>query len=199
MALTIVTEPALEPVTVADINDFLRITDTGAMSDSIIAVFITAARHYCEKVQNRSYIDQVWKLTVDGFPSGSNIGLPLGPVSTVASIVYYGTGNTANTMTAGNYYVDTASVPGRVSLAYGEIWPSTTLRPANGVEIQYTTGFGSVASSVPSEVRQAIKLAVGHMYEHREAGDVKPMSPEWIRGAFLGTDSLLWLDRVVPI
>jgi len=37
------------------------------------------------------------------------------------------------------------------------------------------------------------------MYEHREASDLKPMSPEWVRGAFLGTDSLLWLDRVVPI
>ena len=199
MALTIVTQPTLEPVSVDDINEFLRLTGTSGSGDSIISGLITAARRYCEKVQNRSYIDQVWKLTIDGFPVGSNIKLPLGPVSTVASIVYYGTGNTANTMTASSYFVDTASEPGRVSLASGESWPSLALRPANGVEIQYTAGFGSVASSVPSELRQAIKLAVGHMYEHREAGDVKQMTPEWIRGAFLGTDSLLWLDRVVPI
>jgi len=199
MATTIVTAPTIEPVSVAEIKDFLRITDTGATDDSTVAAFITAARRYCEQVQNRAYIDQGLKLTLDAFPTESGIALPRSPVTTVASIVYYGVGNTAATMTAGNYFVDIASVPGRVNLAYGEAWPTTILRPINGVEIQYTAGFGSVASSVPAEVRQAIKLAVGHMYEHREASDLKPMSPEWVRGAFLGTDSLLWLDRVVPI
>lgn len=199
MALTIVTEPTVEPVSMADINDFLRLEGTAGENDSIIPALITAARRYCEGVQNRAYVDQVLRLTVDAFPSASYIKLPRAPASTVASIVYYGTGNTANTMTVSDYYVDTASEPGRVHLAYGESWPSDTLRPANGIEVQYTAGYGSAVTSVPGEVKHAIKLIVGHMWEHREGSDVKAMSPAWIRNSFMGVDSLLWLDRVVPI
>ena len=199
MALTIVTEPALEPVSVAELNDFLRLTGTAGSSDTILSALTTAARIYCEGVQNHAYIDQVLKLTSDRFPGRKYIELPKGPITSVASIIYYGTGNTANTMTASNYYVDTVSSPARAYLAYGEIWPSLILRPANGVEVQYTAGYGSAATSVPENVRHAIKLIVGHMYEHREATDVRQMSPEWVRNSFMGADALLWLDRVVPI
>lgn len=194
MPLTIVTEPATEPVTVADINSFLRLTGTGASGDTIISGLISAARRYCEQIQNRAYIDQTLRLTIDGFPGRDYIDLPRAPVSTVASIVYYGTGNTAATMTAANYFVDTASSPGRVHLAYGESWPSTTLRPANGVVIQYTAGYGSAATSVPAEVKQAIKLIVGHFWEHREETDIKELHE-----IPMGAESLLSLDRVVPI
>ena len=199
MALTIVTEPALEPVSVAELNDFLRLTGTAGSSDTILTALTVAARRYCEGVQNHAYIDQVLLLTSDGFPGGSYIELPMGPITSVASVVYYSTANSANTMTAANYYVDTVSSPARLHLAYGEIWPSLTLRPANAVEVQYTAGYGSAAASVPEEARHAIKLIVGHMYEHREGSDVKQMSPEWIKNSFVGVDSLLWLDRVVPI
>lgn len=199
MALTIVTAPASEPVSVDDINNFLRLTGTAASGDTLITGFIAAARRYCEGIQNRSYIDTVWKLTLDEFPSADYIDLRRPPASTVASIVYYGTGNTATTMTAGNYFVDTASSPGRVHLAYGESWPTATLRPINGVEVQYTAGYGSAATSVPDEVKQAIKLMVGQMWEHREGGDVKQVSPEWVRKSIGGIDALLGLDRVVPI
>lgn len=197
MSLTIVTEPAAEPVSVADINDFLRLTGTGASSDTVIAGLITAARRYCEQVQGRAYIDQTLRLTLDGFPGRDYIELPRSPVSTVASVTYYSTGNTAATMTAANYFVDTASTPARVHLAYGEVWPSETLRPANGVVVQYTAGYGSAATSVPQEVKQAIKLLVGHFWENREAttftGTVQA------RELPLGVESLLWLERVVSI
>lgn len=195
MALTIVTGPTLEPVTLAEVEDHLRLSETSTgEEDTLIEGWITAARRYCEKVQNRSYLHQTWKLTLDAFPSVKWIDLPRPPLVSVTSLKYYGTGGTANTMTAANYYVDTASELGRLCLAYGESWPSLTLRPNNGVEIEFLAGYGSVASLVPQEIKQAIQLIVGHMYERREASDIKE-----IMEIPLGASSLLWLDRVVPV
>ena len=197
MALTIVTEPAIEPLTLEQIESHLRLseTSTGA-EDGLLQIFLTAARRYCELVQGHAYIEQTWKLILDDFPSGAFIKIPRPPLMSVTHVKSYGTGGTATTMTAGRYYVDTDSEPGRVHLGYGESWPSTVLRPASGVEVQFVAGYGSAASSVPSEVKQAIKLVVGHMYEHREGSDVPQMSPDWVKKSFMGADALLGLDRI---
>jgi len=195
MALTIVTEPTVEPLSLEEIEDHLRLseTSTGA-EDAVLLFFLTAARRYCERVQGRAYLEQVWRLTLDDFPRAEYIELPRSPLVGVSALVYYGTGGTAHTMTAANYYVDTESEPGRVHLQYGESWPSETLRPANGVAVTYTAGYGSVPTAVPSEVKQAIKLLIGHMYERRESSDIKEVyrMPD-------GAEALLSLDRIWPV
>jgi len=195
MAQTIVTEPTLEPVTLAEVKDHLRITETDTGSeDSVLLFFIETARRYCENFQNRAYLHQTWKLILDGFPRAAFIRIPRPPLVSVAHVKYYATGGTAATLTAANYYVDTDSQPGYVCLGYGESWPSTTLRPDAGVEVQFIAGYGSVASAVPTTIKQAIRELVGHMYERREATDVKQVyEMPW------GASSLLWQERVVPI
>lgn len=194
MALTIVTEPASEPVSTADINDHLRLTGTSGSGDTIIAGLITAARRHCERFQNRSYIEQTWKLILDDFPDCDYIEIPRPPLMSATSIVYYSTGGTATTMTAANYYIDKASEPGRLHLQYGESWPTQTLRPAAGVEVQFIAGYGSAAASVPGEIKLAIKLLVGHVWEHRENTDIKE-----IMEIAYGVSAMLWPERVVPI
>jgi len=200
MALTIVTQPAIEPLDLDEVKDHLRLSETsGNDEDTTIMAFLTAARRYCEAFQNRAYLEQTWKLTLERFPSEAWITLPRPPLMSVTSVKYYGTGGTATTMTAGNYYADTASEPGKLRLGYGESWPSAVLRPGVGVEVEYVAGYGSAASSVPAEITQAIKLVVGHMYEHRENDDVGHRHPDWVKNAFVGADSLLTLNRVWPV
>lgn len=194
MALTIVTEPSAEPVSTGDINDFLRLTGTAGSGDSIISGLITAARRYCERFQNRAYIEQTFNLVLDEFPDGDYIELPRPPLIAVSSVTYYSTGGTSNTMSTSLYYVDTKGQPGRVHLEYGEAWPSETLRPANGVVVEYTAGYGSAAASVPAEIKEAIKLVVGHLWERREATDIKE-----VYEVPLGVHGLLWSERVVPV
>ena len=195
MAQTIVTGPTIEPVTLQEAKDHLRITETDIGSeDTLLLGFIAAARRHCESVHNRAYLEQTWNLILDDFPDEDYIRVPLPPLVSVAHVKYYGTGGTASTMTAANYYEDTDSEPGRVYLGYGESWPSATLRPAAGVEVQFTAGYGSVASAVPAEIKQAIMLLVGHMYERREDTDIK----EVVSVPF-GVYELLGVDRVVPV
>ncbi len=192
MALTIVTTPTIEPVTLTEARQHLRIDALD--EDDLILSFIEAATDYCEDMQNRAYMDQIWNLTLDGFPFGNVIRIPLPPLQAVSSLIYYGTGGTANTMTASSYYVDTANEPGSISLVYGEVWPNETLRPMNGVVIKFTCGYGSVATAVPEMPKQAIKLMVGHMFEHRENAEIKKLEkiPD-------GVFDLLAFERMWPV
>lgn len=168
------------------------------IEDTIITDFIVVARDYCEKYQNRAYIDQIWELFLDDWPEGRIIDIPRPPLQSLSSLIYYGTGGTANTMTANSYIVSgsttTSLAPGRVSLAYGEVWPGETLYPIDGIKIKFKAGYGSAASSVPKRIKEAIKLLVGHMYEHREETDIKelPTIP-------YGVQSLLNFERNIPI
>lgn len=195
MALTIVTEPTVEPLDVEEVENHLRLSDTSTgEEDVVIASYIKAARRYCERIQNRAYLHQTWDLIIDTWPEKDYIEIPRPPLVSVTHVKYYDTDETEYTMSAGLYYVDTNGEPGRVHLQYGETWPTTTLRPANGVAVRFVAGYGSVATLVPAEITQAMKLLVGHMYERREATDIKEVL-EITPGAM----ELLWLDRVVPL
>ena len=195
MALTIVTEPTVEPVDLEEVEDHLRLSDTSTgEEDVVIQSYIKAARRYCERIQNRAYLHQTWDLVLDGWPDGNYIEIPRPPLVSVTHVKYFDTDETEYTMSAGLYYVDTDSEPGRVHLQYGETWPTETLRPANGVAVRFVAGYGSVSSLVPAEIKQALKLLVGHMYERREATDIKEVL-EITPGAM----DLLWLDRIVPV
>jgi len=192
MPLTLVTAPTVEPVTVTDIKSHLRI-DT-ADDDTLLGVYITVARKWCEKFQNRAYITQTWNLILDDFPDGDVIEIPLPPLQSVSSITYYDTDDTAYTFSTDNYMVDTDSEPGRVVLKYAKTWPSITLRPANAVVIQFIAGYGGAASDVPEHIIHAIKMLVGHLYENRENTDIRNI----VEVPF-GVKALLWADRVVSI
>ena len=62
------------------------------------------------------------------------------------------------------YVVDTYSEPGRLEVLDG--WPGGTLAALNGLQIEYTAGYGS--ETLPMALRQATLLLVAHWYEHRE-------------------------------
>ena len=130
--------------------------------------------------------------TVGVIFTATGAGSGTGTATASGIIKYYGTDNTVYYMDGSDYFVDTKSEPGRISLAYGEVWPSTTLRPANGVCIVFTAGYGSAASSVPQNIKAAILLLLGHLYENREAvivGQTAVAMP-------MGVEALLWKNRV---
>ena len=90
--------------------------------------------------------------------------------------------------------VDIYQEPGRIILKSGVPWPSAELRIVNGVEVQVVVGYGDDAN-VPYNLKQAMLLLIGHWYESREAVIVGTISAELP----MGVNSLLWLNRNVPI
>jgi uncharacterized phiE125 gp8 family phage protein len=158
--------------------------------DDLLESDIAAAREYCEEFQNRAYLTQTWELWLDSFPGRDYIELPRPPLASITSVKYYNTANTEATMTASDYFVDTKSEPGRVVLTYGKSWPSTTLRPANGVCVTFVAG-ETAAASVKKKWKQAMLLIIGHLYEHREDSVERAL-----QNIPLGAQALLYQDRV---
>ena len=191
MGLKLVTPPATEPVSLSEAKEHSRITGTD--EDELITTFIETAREYCEEYQNKAYITQTWDLSLDEFPD-SPYSLPKPPLQSISSIKYYDQDGTEYEFNASDYLVDTASVKGRVSLAYGKSWPSVTLQPMNGVIIQFIAGYGDAGSDVPKRIRNAIKMLVEQIYENREATDIK----KHFEIPF-AVHALLGLDRIWPI
>ena len=143
-----------------------------SMEDAVLSGFITAAREYCETYQYRAYITQVWDYWLDDFPD-SPFKIPLPPLITIDSIKYYDTGGVEHVFPPASYETDVSNYIGRGCLAYSISWPTTELRPMKNVAIQFTAGYGALATDVPEKIRLAIKLLVGDMYENREATDIK--------------------------
>jgi len=189
VALRQTVAPAIEPLSLDEVKLHLRL-DTGIAEDALLSSLISAARQYCEGFQRRAYITQTWELWLDKFPDIDNIYLPWPPLQSVSSIKYYDTANLEYTLLDSNYYVDTQSQPGRLSLNYGKSWPSTALRPTNGLCITFICGYGDAVEDVPVKALYAMKLLIGHYYENREAVSQSQLYP-----APLSVDALLWQDR----
>ena len=189
MGLRLTSPPAIEPVSLEEIKLHLRL-DSGITEDALLSSLITAARQYCEGFQRRAYITQTWQMWLDRFPAIDNIYLPWPPLQSVSSIKYYDTEGVESTLHDSNYYVDTNSQPGRLSLNYGKSWPTTALRPTNGVCVTFVCGYGDTAADVPVKVLYGMKLLIGHYYENREAVSQSQLYP-----APMSVDALLWQDR----
>ena len=181
----VITPPATEAVTLTEAKLHCRVDHDA--EDSLIDSLITAARVYCEGVQNRAYVEQTLELTLDKFPP-SIFYLPRPPLLTVESIKYTDKDGAEETFDSGKYIVDTGSFKGRVSLKYGESWPSVTLQPIAAVKIRFTAGY----DEVPQTAKQAMLLLIGHWYINRESA----ISGQVNREIEFAVNALLGLDRV---
>jgi len=166
VALTLVTPPAAEPVSLTEAKAHLRVEITD--DDTVITNLITTARVDLENATSRAWITQTWDLVLDDFPASDEIKIPRPPLQSVTSITYKDKDGNSFTFDAANYVVDVDAKPGRVVLADASTWPGATLYPAGAVRVRFVAGYGD-ADDVPKPLRQALLLLLGHYYENREA------------------------------
>lgn len=190
MTRTLVTRPAVEPISLTEAKLHLRVDISN--DDSLIQALILAAREMTEDILRRALITQTWDCILDEFPDGDEIVLPLPPLQSVASITYKDQDGDESTFSADDYIVNTDAEPGKVVLAYGASWPSTSLYPTGAVTVQFVAGYGDASTDVPQKYRQAMLLLIAHWYENREAIATTGAVPKEIP---LAVESLLWLDR----
>ncbi len=160
MAYKIKTEPATEPVTVAELKNHLRVTESD--EDTIITSYGKVARRVIEKRLNRSLITTTWELYLDFFPA-NEIEINRYPVIAVSEIAYTDTDGSADTFAS--FQLDNIQTPARLYPTFDEDWPDTK-DVINAVKITFTAGYGA-AALVPEEFKGLIKLIVGHLYENR--------------------------------
>ena len=154
--------PATDPLTLDEVKNFLRVDANS--DDALITSLITAARLFCEGNTGRSLITRSYSLFLDSWPELRVIELPYPPLLSVTQVNVYAVDNSFVTLDPVNYYVDTAG--GRIVLADSAVRPLPG-RIANGIEIQFTAGYGVTENDVPALLRQGMLQLIAHLYEHR--------------------------------
>jgi uncharacterized phiE125 gp8 family phage protein len=173
MKHTLITPPAIEPVSLSEMREYLGITQADDTArDAIITARITAARQMVEDKTGRALITQ----TLTGWAMTFEQQMPLiGNLQSVTSIQYTNTAAQVVTLDPSAYIVDT--VGHCVLPSYGNAWPSVLDVPS-AVRVQYVAGYGSTADDVPQILREAIKFIVGQWenYQATIEGGLRPMT-----------------------
>jgi uncharacterized phiE125 gp8 family phage protein len=193
MALTLVSGPAAEPVTAAEMRTHLRLDTTD--EDTYLGLLITAARERLVEITARPFVYETYEERLTEFPTGTNrIRLSRAPVVSVTSVTYQDSTAATNTFSADDYHVETAPEPGSVTLKYQKTWPTTTLETGHPVTVTYRAGYASAAASVPERRRLMLKALVAHWYAHREpvlTGTIQTKLPDHMQALILA--DRLWL------
>lgn len=164
MSLVLTSGPGLEPVTVAEAKAHLRVDGTN--EDTLIGSLILTSRLHIETGLGLALITQSWRLLFDAWPDGKILELPMRPLQSVEEVRVFDGAGTPETIAPSAYLVDIAGTPSRL-VRTGATWPQPG-QAANGIEIDFTAGYGPGASDVPAPIRQALMLLVAHWYEHRD-------------------------------
>lgn len=180
-------EPAVEPVSVAELKEFGKLPDTNA-EDATLSLLISAARELFELTTGLGLVTQTWRLSLDNLPGAAGaepwwdgvregalseltparnwIELPTAPLISITSMNSFTEAGSAVPFTG--FYADIDSRPGRLILNYGAVWP-TSFRPTNKYQIVYQVGFGPSSANVPADIRLCIRQLALHFKENPEA------------------------------
>lgn len=163
--------PVLEPITLAEAKAHLRVAH--ADEDQLISTLIVAARRLAEAQTGLLFVAQQWQCLADDWPDNGVISLPVAPVVAIEEVASFGDDDVKSVIDPAHYYADLPSRPPRLMLRGSRVWARPG-RIANGVVVTVTAGFGAAASDVPEPLRHAVRLMIGHWFDHR--GDDDPPS-----------------------
>lgn len=163
MSWKVTTEPASEPLTLADAKLWLKVDSTA--DNGLITALITSARTWIERHCNIGLLEQTITQVYDGWPVGREFQLGVSPLRSVTGIYYLDGNGNQQTLASAYYKVDNVSQPPRIQLKYSNTWP-TLYDEINSVSAVYTVGYDS-AATVPEPILTAMKLAIADAYENR--------------------------------
>ena len=147
-------EPTIEPLTLADLKNRLRVTECD--DDAELGQILTHARKQVEADSYRRLITQTLVGYMDTFFDVREIELRIAPVSSLTSITYVDLAGATQTFASTRYAADIISTPPRVVLNTNETWELTEWNTPNAVAITLVAGYGTTAASVPAVAKLAI-------------------------------------------
>lgn len=157
MILENISTSITEPVTLIEVKEHLRIEENH--EDDYLTVLIKAAREQAEAYCETVIPSQLFRLTLDCFPS--SISIQKVPLISVESISYTDTAGDAQALA--QYYIQRSTVSADIKPLYGESFPGTE-DGRDKVVIEFTAGY----DEMPETIKHAIKLIAGSLYEQRE-------------------------------
>lgn len=166
MILQVVTDAAAEPITITEATYHLKSQGITFDSDETteLTSIIKAARLMAENHTRRKFITQTMKVFMDDWTTYVTLGV--GPVSAIASVQYLDTAGATQTLATSEYSTDLISSNPRVFF-HGTL-PDLQENKYNRVWVNFTAGYGAASTNVPEDIRSAIKMIIGHLWENRQ-------------------------------
>lgn len=173
MTISVSVPATIEPLTLAEAREQVQITHTD--DDNYLTAAIKAARAIVEGYTGRALIQRTVAVDFDANEAQSPLELPLGKLQSVSSFVYYDVDGNSTAITTSDYYI-AATNPGRL-VAKNAGW--TVQRNWKSVTVTYVVGYGSTASTVPDDIRHALRLIVSDLWTNETSdammGDAYPI------------------------
>jgi len=159
------TPPAIEPVSLSEAKDFLRLLADD--EDELLGTLLTAARLMIEAASGRLLIEQGWRIVLDTWPQGGAIRLPLSPVRSLTAARVHPAAGAAELVTPSSLTLIEGADPPLISVSGPVPAPG---RARSAIEIDLVAGFGATRDTIPAPLRQAALRLACRWFEHR--GDV---------------------------
>lgn len=193
MKSKVTTEPAVEPVTLAEVKASLNIT--GSNNDTLLTQLIIDAREYAEDYTGRKFITQTLTSYSDGLEGGLSeewqpgyrVGYEVNsysvnqkikfdwvPAQSITSVITVDTDNAETTYASTNYYLDNYDndLFPFVNVNDNSTLINTSLRSRNSIKVTWVAGYGDAGSDVPASIRRGIIMMASHLYTNRgDCGD----------------------------
>lgn len=160
MSLQRLAAPQTEPVSVADLRDWLKI-DAGD-EDATLAALIEAARTTLEGWTRRAFVTQSWRFTYAGSFADGVARLPLAPVVSILDVRLYDAAGAATTLPPESYALETDDQRPGLRL----------LDPPGGTSatrcvVEAVFGYGPAPADTPAPLRQAILMLASCWHARR--------------------------------
>lgn len=141
-------ESSTEPVTVAEVKTFCKIS-TGTAEDTLLASLISTARIQCEDFTGISFIPRTVTAVVNNTNGG--IYFPYCPLVSITSIK----DEDGNAITSPDYKVS------------GTMFPQLITPKYNRLELKFTAGYGTTQWPIPASLKSAVLQQVFYLYNNR--------------------------------
>lgn len=190
MLTAILNKPTTTPVELEEMKLYLRVDLTE--DDELIKSLIGAVTRKIESLIDRKLIKQTWQIYWDKWPYSNrnkwwdgvremhinqlvaekrDLEMPFGPMLVESNgsnfkLETFDNDDVAYIMPSSDYVLDSAGPRGRLALRMGSVWPTTVLRPINGIRVTADFGYGT-KEQIPDDIKLALKMWVSSCYEHR--------------------------------
>lgn len=170
MSLVRIVDPEVEPVSVDELLDHIRVTSD--REQILVRGFIASAREWAEQYTGRAFLWQRWRQSYDvRFPAVIRLmrsplivssGSPASPV-----VSYYDAAGALIGYTT--FWADADADPPVLRPAYDTVWPQARTYLGTAVTVTYDAGYGTLPEQVPEPIRLAIKMQAAYYFVQREA------------------------------